>query len=91
MQSYVQVIAQHRDRPERFLIRSADDRWFVWFGDGAGTPLQEIDEPIADWLRRQTGLTMLPEPHFWFALADLPLAATSPLWEEAPPLEGDEA
>jgi hypothetical protein len=82
MRSYVQVIAQHIDQPERLLIRSADDRWFVWFGDRAGTPLEEIDEPIADWLQRQSDLTMLPEPHFWLDVDDLPLEQST-IAEEA--------
>jgi hypothetical protein len=71
------VIGHHAAQPERLLIRSADGRWYVWFGDRAGTPLREINEPIADWLRRQSDLTMLPEPLFWLHVDDLPSVVTS--------------
>ena len=74
---YVQVVGHHSAQPERLLIRSDDGRWYVWFGDRAGTPLREINEPIADWLRRQSDLTMLPEPHFWLHVDDLPTVVSS--------------
>jgi hypothetical protein len=74
---YVQVIGHHAELPERLLIRSDDGRWYVWFGDRVGTPLREIDQPIADWLKRQTDLTMLPEPHFWLHVDDLPTIANA--------------
>jgi hypothetical protein len=69
---YVQLVGHHASQPERLLIRSDDGRWYVWFGDRVGTPLREIDQPIADWLKRQTDLTILPEPHFWLHVDDLP-------------------
>jgi hypothetical protein len=73
---YVQLVGHHAGLPERLLIRADDSRWYVWFGDRVGTPLREIDQPIADWLKRQTDLTILPEPHFWFHVDDLPTIAT---------------
>jgi hypothetical protein len=72
---YVQVVGHHAAQPERLLIRSDDGRWYVWFGDRRGTPLREIDEPIADWLQHQPDLTILPEPHFWLHVDDLPMVA----------------
>ena len=74
---YVQVIGHHAELPERLLIRSDDGRWYVWFGDRVGTPLREIDQPIADWLKRQTDLTILPEPYFWLHVDDLPTIANA--------------
>ncbi len=74
MFAYVQPVSQHLSHPERLLVWSADGRWYLWFGDRDGTPLEEIEPPVAHWLQHQPNLALLPEPHFWLHVDDLPLA-----------------
>ena len=74
MHAYVQPIAQHRDHPERLLLRGANGRAYVWCGDDpAGRP-EEIDRAVARWLLAGDQLRRLPGPGVWFHAADLPLA-----------------
>ncbi|CAA9566354.1 MAG: hypothetical protein AVDCRST_MAG73-4165 [uncultured Thermomicrobiales bacterium] len=74
MPTYVQPIAQHRDHPERLLLRGADGRIYVWSGDDpAGSP-REIDRAVARWMLAGARLRRIPGPRVWFHAADLPLA-----------------
>ena len=74
MPIYVQPIAQHLAHPERLLLRTEDDRAFVWLGDDPTARPEEIDPRTAAWLQTRPWLRPLPLPRFWLHVADLPLA-----------------
>jgi hypothetical protein len=77
MLAYVQPVAQHQSYPERLVVRSIEGRWYVWFGDRAGTPLEEVDPPVADWLQGLSMIAPIPEPRFWLHVDDLPLLGSA--------------
>ena len=73
--AYMQPLAQHRNHPERLLLRGADGRVYVWFGDNPDAAPAEIDRAVARWFLQRPDLIRLPTPGIWLHATDLPLAA----------------
>ena len=76
LSAYLQPLAQHRHHPERLLLRGADGRAYVWFGDDPDARPAEIDRAVARWFLQGHDLIRLPSPGIWLHADDLPLAAT---------------
>jgi hypothetical protein len=74
---YVQLLGKHRFLPDRFLLQDEDERWFLWFGDRPGRPLEPIDQSLMQWVTSRIELRMFQSPQPWVALADLPTSPTS--------------
>ena len=74
---YVRLLGKHRFLPDRFLLQDEDERWFLWFGDRPGRPLEPIDQSLMQWVTSRIELRMFQAPQPWVALADLPTAPSS--------------
>ena len=75
MPEYLQPMAQHRDHPERLLLRAASGRTFVWFGDEPRAVPEEIEPATAAWLLGQAAIRPLALP-VWLHVGDLPVTPT---------------
>lgn len=72
---YVRLLGKHRFIPNRFLLQDEESRWFLWFGDRPGRPLEPIDDALMTWVTSRIELRMFQSPQAWVALADLPTTA----------------
>ncbi|MBA3336733.1 MAG: hypothetical protein H0T49_04145 [Chloroflexia bacterium] len=89
MRSYLQPLAHHLDHPERLLLRGGDGRFFVWRGESAQSPPEEIEPRLATWLVAQERVEVLAPPLMWLHVDDLPLAA--PVSSPSPSIGRDAA
>ena len=82
---YVRLLGKHRFLPDRFLLQDEDERWFLWFGDRPGRPLEPIDQSLMQWVTSRIELRMFQAPQPWVALADLPTSPTPLLTAQISP------
>ncbi|CAA9579050.1 MAG: hypothetical protein AVDCRST_MAG87-3144 [uncultured Thermomicrobiales bacterium] len=71
--SYLWPVAQHRDAPERLVLRDDSGTWFLWFGDGSD--LVGMPEALVIWILARPETVMLGEDVMWFELSSLPVGS----------------
>lgn len=74
--TYVSPIATHATAPERLIVCSGDDRFFLWFGDEQHRALEEIPTDLAYWVLAQPTIEPVAQT-VWLHVDDLPTVSTS--------------
>ncbi len=74
--SFLCPVAQHRDAPERLVLRDDTGTWFLWFGDG--TDLVNMPDPLVHWILGRPEIVMLGEDMMWFDHSSLPVGSGNP-------------
>lgn len=69
--AYVQLVASHRQCPERLLLRDRSGQCYLWFGDDRA--MEVIEAPVADWISDRPEMYQLESPLLWFDVTSLPL------------------
>jgi len=72
LNSYVQPVASHVSHPERLLVRTQDDAFYLW--PGTGDPMIEIPTALAAWMISRPEIFTLCSPRHWFDIECLPIA-----------------
>ena len=70
---YVRLLGKHRFIPNRFLLQDEDSRWYLWFGDRPGRPLEPIDNDLMAWVTSELSPHLQPTGRHDDPLAGEPL------------------
>lgn len=69
---YVQLVAIHREFPERLLLRDGEGQCYLWHGDGSD--MEEISGSLASWITERPEIDQMQAPLLWFDPTSLPLS-----------------